>query len=262
MYWTDGRDPLECFHLIATRCSDLGPACPRAIKAAGPTIFCLLAPRHTAYAIHSAYAARASGGIPPPITVDRVSPGIWLHWTLKSCCSLLLNPRLSLLALTAQPMTALLPLVMEEVEHSPEWSTHKGMGEAVAALSHYMENVVNRIHQLVSRGCEGAAVGSAQLRDLLAQPVLCLLGLPLLDQLARLQHSPTKMASTWAPQYRPVFLPPLSHLDDTAGARFLVSDACVPMGGGDITIKGVIIEGRKPFRAFFTLRPFASANIL
>ena len=58
---------------------------------------------------------------------------------------------------------------------------------------------------------EGAPPGSAQLRELLAQPVLCLLGLPLLDQLAMLQHAPAKM--TWTVEYEPGFIPPLNRSD-------------------------------------------------
>ena len=136
----------------------------------------------------------------------------WLHWMVTPCCSLIPNPRLSLLALTAQPMTALLRLVMDEVNQSPEWVTPKQYDGVITALSSYAEIVVSRVHLLASHGCEEAPVGSAQLRDLLAQPVLYLLGSQLLDQLAMLQHAPT--ALTWVAQYHPRFIHPLNRPDD------------------------------------------------
>ena len=207
---------MACFHDIALRCSHLGPACQRVIKAAGPTIFFLLAPRHIAYAIHAApsWSANRASGCCHPRLVDAISVSFWLHWMVTPCCSLIPSPRLSLLALTAQPMSTLLRLVAQEVEHSPEWSTPEDMDCAVSALSFYAESVASRVHQLASCGCEGAATGSSQLRDLLAQPVLCLLGSRLLDQLAMLQQAPTKK---WDAGYCPSFLSPLDvSIDDEA----------------------------------------------
>ena len=217
------RQGMLFFHDIILR-SDLGPACQHAITVAGPTIFFLLAPRHIAYALHSApswHAACASNGGPTPMSVSSVS--FWLHWMVAPCCELILDPRLSLLALTAQPLTALLHLVREEMEHSPEWVTPQGFAGTVEALYDYIEVAVERVHQLASRGCKGAASGSTQLRDLLAQPVLSLLGSTLLDQLAMLQHAPTTL--TWAAQYHPRLIPPLNRPDDVEIAGCQVDNA-------------------------------------
>ena len=205
-----------CLNKIACRCSDVGPAFQRAITAAGPTIFFLLAPRHIALAIQSATSqatAWVSGGDSRPATkpASGVSLGHCLHWMVTPCCSLIPDPRLSLLALTAQPMTALLLAVMEEAEHSPEWITPDAMDDAVASSSHYSELVAVWVHQLANCGCEEAAPGSAQLRDLLAQPVLCLLGSSLLDQLAMLQHAPSGMM--WTSLYCPSSISPLNRSD-------------------------------------------------
>ena len=197
---------LCCFHGIASCCSVLGPACPRAITVAGPTIFFLLAPRLVAYAILSASENRASRDDHSTEDV-----GFWLQWMLETCCSLIPDPRLSLLTLTAQPMTALLHLVREEVEHSPEWVTPEDMDCAVSALSDYTESLVSRVHHLASHCHVGSPSISSQLRDMLAQPVLCLLGSPLLDQLAMMQHAPSKK---WDAEYCPSFVSPLDVSDD------------------------------------------------
>ena len=219
--WHSGRSEgvvmnkgLIFLHDIALRCSDLGPACSHAVMVAGPAIFFLLAPRHIAYALHAApsWSANRASGCCHPRLVDAISVSFWLHWMVTPCCSLIPNPRLSLLALTAQPMTALLRLVMDEVNQSPEWVTPKQYDGVITALSSYAEIVVSRVHLLASHGCEEAPVGSAQLRDLLAQPVLYLLGSPLLDRMTMLQHAPTTL--TWVAQYHPRLIPPLNRPDD------------------------------------------------
>ena len=50
--------------------------------------------------------------------------------------------------------------------------------------------VVRLARQLATQGCDAAPLGSSQLRDLLARPLLQLLHSPLLDLLARMQHVP------------------------------------------------------------------------
>ena len=212
-------------HHIVARCSALGPACQPAIKAAGPTIFFMLAPRHTVYAIQAApswYAARASGQHHSQRTLHMISPRFWLHCMVSTCCSLVLEPRLSLLALSAQPMAALLHLVMEEVEHSPEWCTPDYLDAAIATLSLYMEVVTLTIHDLASSVCKGTAAGPSQLLDMLAQPVLSLLGSQLLDVLAMLQHIPTEMNSTY--QYcHPSIISPLNRADTAASEQVITA---------------------------------------
>ena len=206
------------FHDVSLRCSVLGPACPHAITVAGPTIFFLLAPRHIAYAIHA--APSWSDGHSDIAT----SVGLWLHWVVALCCALIPCTRLSLLALTAQPLTALLHLVVE-VGHSTEWITPEVNDGAIAALSNYAAAVAERVHQLASQGChEGAAAGSSQLRDMLAQPVLCLLGSSLMDQLALLQHSATEsIGQFWLTQYCAGLVPPLNCPDEADIAVHQVS---------------------------------------
>ena len=70
------------------------------------------------------------------------------------------------------------------------------MHQAVGSLGGFACILAGLVRQLVTRGCDGAPLGSPLLRDLLARPVLQLLNSPLLDLLARMQHVPVDTA--WA----------------------------------------------------------------
>ena len=59
---------------------------------------------------------------------------------------------------------------------------------AIGKMSFYAANISAHIAVLSSLGCKGAPLGSAQLRDLLARPLLHLLHSPMLDTLVALQH--------------------------------------------------------------------------
>ena len=72
-----------------------------------------------------------------------------------------------------------------------------GTCNVIGTLGEFTCVVAHLAFQLVTQGCSGAPVGSPQLRDMLARPLLQLLGSPLLlDLLARLQHVP--VCSRWA----------------------------------------------------------------
>ena len=74
-------------------------------------------------------------------------------------------------------------------------ATHSDMCQDISRIGSFAFVVARLAHQLVTQGCDGAPVGSAQLRSLLARPLLHLLGSPLLDLLARMQHVP--VSASW-----------------------------------------------------------------
>ena len=87
-------------------------------------------------------------------------------------------------------------------------------------LGHFTAAITHLANQLVTQGCQGASAGSASLRNLLAGPLLRLLGSSLLGLLSWLQHVPTY--GSWATgstsrsnHLTPWGLPPLHQLPGT-----------------------------------------------
>ena len=86
-------------------------------------------------------------------------------------------------------MSTLLDRAAVEVRQPLQRTRRSWHNAAIGFLFDHVQGVVQRVHQLASRGCDGAPVGSLELRNLLAQPLLQLLSSPLLDLLAGLQHA-------------------------------------------------------------------------
>ena len=107
---------------------------------------------------------------------------------------------------------------------------HEDACNTAAMVVDYTYQVAGHVHQLVSRGCERTAAGSAQLRDLLTQPVLCLLGSPLLDQLAVLQHAPTIYNIHF--EYHSVFLPQLDSRNPSSNDHLTLVMSTPPLPRG------------------------------
>ena len=83
-----------------------------------------------------------------------------------------------------------------EVSDGEGNSRRSNMHQAIGSLGGFACILASLVRLLVTRGCDGAPVGSPQLRDMLARPVFQLLSSPLLDLLARMQHVPVDTA--WA----------------------------------------------------------------
>ena len=71
--------------------------------------------------------------------------------------------------------------------------TRSEVHQDISSLAELAFTAARLAFQLVTLGCEGAPPGSQQLRSLLARPLLQLLGSPLLDMLAGLQHVPVSL---------------------------------------------------------------------
>ena len=105
--------------------------------------------------------------------------------------SLFKDPDLSpLMVLGSCHMTTLVNISVADLLHCSESSaiTRAGAHFALGRMSQYAASLSAHIAFISTQGCAGAPSGTAQLRDLLARPLLQLLHSPLLDTLVALQH--------------------------------------------------------------------------
>ena len=170
-----------------TRSGQLTATEMAAIGAAAPAVICLLLPRLAALSPVgiTAAAAHMPGSLRDPPHLD-------VLFYLTSC--LKCGPARTLRLLTSchtmrlmlGPYNSLLEVMDSSSDRSSAWDLRQGIGR----LGDFACNVARQTLQLVCQGGDGAPVGSPELRDLLAQPLLQLLGSPLLDLLARMQHVP------------------------------------------------------------------------
>ena len=158
------------------------------IAAAAPAVICLLLPRLAALSP----VGSAAGAAHPPRGPLKDPPQLDVLFFLTSC--LKCGPAWTLRLLTSchtmrlvlGPYNSLLEVMDSSSDRSSATDLRRGIGE----LGDFACTVARQILQLVCQGSDGAPVGSPRLCNLLAQPLLQLLGSPLLDLLARMQHVP------------------------------------------------------------------------
>ena len=104
---------------------------------------------------------------------------------------------------------------------------------AVGGLCAYASDISLTSGIIAINGCEGAPPGSDELRDLLAQPFLRLLGSPLLDLLAALQHVVMVAISGFCDQGLPrASIPPVHLLPASLNPDARGSEVAMQVGLG------------------------------
>ena len=204
------------------------PDTRREITEARTSVFFLLAPRMACLARAAVSRAAASSGADKAEALIQAAGFLSL---VRACFGPQLCPRLYLAAFSSHRVLDSLFGIVEEAEQAAQLS-RGDMLELSNCSALSTVSFAARVHRLASCGCEEAPAGSAQLRDLLAQPVLSLLGSPLLDQLAMLQHALTVLVPLDS-SYRPLHLPPLVP-DDVAPGPSPDSSQAGPGGSGHI----------------------------
>ena len=190
----------------------LTQATRQAVTEARTSIFFLLVPRVAFLTRAAVSVAAASSGADKAEALIQASVYLPL---VTTCSDIPLCPKLYLAAFSSNRVLNSLLGILEEAERAA-WLSRGDMLRLSNCSARFTVCFAARVHHLASLGCEGAPVGSAQLRDLLAQPVLCLLESPLLDQLAMLQHALTVLVPLDS-SYRPLHLPALAAWDVTPG---------------------------------------------
>ena len=174
----------SCWLALCPERGEARPAGEQAAEAAArasvPAVICLLLPRLAASSPAGSTAARAIHALSYLLTnCLKCDPDLSLG-LLTSCYAMKLVHG-SLLVVTG---VSACTVSSSSSKHSSYTCQDIGwMGDFACAVAYLA-------HRLVTEGCSGAPVGSAQLRSLLARPLLQLLRSPLLDLLARLQHVP------------------------------------------------------------------------
>ena len=174
-----------------------------ALAAAAPLVVALLMPRFAA--IRAAAFASCYGA-----SVAQLPAASILRSIAAVCAKL--PPRLSLFVLSSRQMSTLVFRAVEEFKNPPQMAEHLAFHRALLILAEYARLVTSLIQHLSKEGCEGAVVGSPELRDLLVGPLLQLLGSPLLDLLVLMPHIQTvwiEEAVLGRSQYQLNCLPPL-----------------------------------------------------
>ena len=186
-----------------------------AIAAAAPAVICLLLPR-----LASLSSMGSAGAAHPPRGSLKDPPQLKALFFLMTCLDFCPARTLRLLTschtmrLVLGPYGSLLEVMDSCSDRSAASDLRQGIGE----LGDFACAVACRIFELVCHGSDGAPVGSPQLRDLLARPLLQLLCSPLLDLLGRMQHIPVDAgASVTSLPFRsaPRGLVPLHEMPET-----------------------------------------------
>ena len=149
------------------------------LAATAPLVVALLLPRCAAISA-AAFASLQGDCVLQPAAGSVLS-------SLAGVCTKL-PPGLSLLVLSSGHMWTLVLRAVEEVRTFRQGRSLFTFHKAFRILAEYARLVACLVQHLSKEGCEGAPPGSPELRVLLAQPLLQLLGSPLLDLLAYAPH--------------------------------------------------------------------------
>ena len=187
-----------------------------AIGAAAPAVICLLLPRLAALSP----VGSATGAAAHPPGFLRYPPQLDLLFFMTSClkCGPARTLRLLTSCHTMRLMLGPYNSLLEVMDSSSGRSSASDLRRGIGELGDFACTVARRIFELVCHGSNRAPVGSPQLRDLLARPLLQLLGSPLMDLLARMQHVPVdaRMTVTSLPfRSAPRGLVPLHEMPET-----------------------------------------------
>ena len=151
-----------------------------ALAAAAPLVVALLLPRCAS--ISAAALTSPHGSCAVQLTASHILSSI-----AAVCTKLPL--RLSLLVLGSGHMSTLVHRAVDEVRTLRQGRVGQlAFHRAFIVLAEYARLVTCLIQHLSKEGCEGAPPGSPALRNLLAGPLLQLLGSPLLDLLVMMPH--------------------------------------------------------------------------
>ena len=151
-----------------------------ALTAAAPLVAALLLPRCAAISGATFASLRGDCALQPVVGAILSS--------ITAVCNKL-PPRLSLFVLSSCHMSTLVLRAVDEAGSLPQGlAGDHASHRAILILAVYTRIVASLIQCLSKEGCEGAPPGSPELRDLLAGPLLQLLGSPLLSLLAHTPH--------------------------------------------------------------------------
>ena len=169
---TEEVDKLICISLDGW--ASLHPSLANVTAAAAPAMLCLVLPR---------WAALASSRAIPPPQLPSLTADLSMVERIVKCH--FKSPRQALSVLGSCHATALLRISVTGLRDPPVLTQRSGMHLSLIRILSFADSLSNSAFWLATEGCEGAPPRSPQLRDLLAGPILELLGSPLLSLLAQ-----------------------------------------------------------------------------